>query len=63
MDLNLINTGRMPMIEPQKKKEIRNQIEYIREFLEDHQENWYMYETLRDELRQLEIMLEREKVI
>lgn len=25
------------MIEPQKKKEIRNQIEYIREFLEDHQ--------------------------
>ena len=51
------------MIEPQKKKEIRNQIEYIREFLEDHQENWYMYETLRDKLRQLEITLEREKVI
>lgn len=51
------------MIEQQKKKEIRNQIERIREFLEANQENWYMYETLRDELRQLEIMLELEKVI
>ena len=50
-------------IEPLNKKEIRNQFEYIREFLEEHQENWYVYETLRDELRQLEIMLEREKVI
>lgn len=51
------------MIEPQKKKEIRNQIEYIREFLEDHQENWYVYETLQAKLRQLEIMLEQEQVI
>lgn len=50
-------------IEPLNKKEIRNQLEYIREFLEEHQENWYVYETLRDELRQLEIMLEREQVI
>lgn len=50
------------MIEPQKK-EIRNQIEHITEFLEANQENWYMYETLRDELRKLEIMLEQEKVI
>lgn len=51
------------MIEPLTKKEIRNQIEYISEFLEEHQENWYVYETLRDELRQLKIMLEREQVI
>lgn len=52
------------MIETQKKKkEIRNQIEHIREFLEANQENWCMYETLRDELRRLEIMLELEKVI
>lgn len=51
------------VIEPQKKKEIRNQIECIREFLEDHQENWYVYETLQDKLRQLEIMLEQEQVI
>lgn len=50
-------------IEAQNKKEIRNQLEYIKEFLEDHQENWYVYETLRDELRQLEIMLKREQVI
>lgn len=51
------------MIEPLNKKEIRNQLENIKEFLEEHQENWYVYETLRDELRQLEIMLEREQVI
>ncbi|GEM_PF-5742868 len=51
------------MIEALNKKEIRNQLEYIRDFLEEHQENWYVYETLRDELRQLEIMLEREQVI
>ena len=51
------------MIELQKKKEIRNQIEYIIESLEDYRENWYMYETLRDELRLLEIMLERSQVI
>ena len=55
------------MIEPQKKKEIRNQIEYIQECiqesLEEHQEDWYVYFNLRDELRQLEIMLEREQVI
>lgn len=53
----------MLMIEPQKKKEIRDRIECIREFLEEHQEYWYVYETLRDGLRELEIMLERERVI
>ena len=51
------------MIEPQKKKEIRDQIEHIRDFLEEHQEDWYVYETLLDELRQLEIILEQEGVI
>lgn len=55
------------MIETQKKKEIHNQIEYIQKFiqeqLEEHQEDWYVYLTLRDELRQLEIMLEQEQVI
>lgn len=51
------------MIEPLNKKEIRDQIECIREFLEKHQEDWYVYVTLRDELRQLEIILEREQVI
>ena len=45
------------------KKAIRNQIEHIRAFLEDHQEDWYVYSTLMDELRQLEIMLEQEQVI
>lgn len=51
------------MIEPRKKKEIRNQIERIKEFLEDHQEDWYVYETLRTEIRRLEILLEQEQVI
>lgn len=50
------------MIEPQKKKEIRDQIERIREFLKDHQENWHVYETLQAELRKLEIMLKQEQV-
>ena len=51
------------MIEEQTKKEIRDQIKYIHNFLEDHQEDWYVYSTLRDELRQLEILLERNNLI
>lgn len=58
-----MNTKRGRMIEPLVKAEIRNQIEYMRKFLEEHQEDWYVYSTLRDELRQLEIILEREQVI
>lgn len=52
-----------PMIEHLTKKEIRNQIEYIKEFLEENNEDWYVYSTLRDEIRQLEIILEREGII
>lgn len=52
-----------PMIEPLTKKEIHDQIEYIKEFLEENNEDWYVYSTLRDEIRQLEIILEREGII
>lgn len=52
-----------PMIEPLTKKEIRGQIEYIKEFLEENNEDWYVYSALRDEIRQLEIILEREGII
>lgn len=51
------------MVEELNKKEIRDQIEYIRNFLEEHQEDWYVYSTLMDELHQLEIMLKREHII
>lgn len=52
-----------PMIEPINQKEIRNQIEYIKEFLEEHREDWYVYSTLMDKVKKLEIMLEREGII
>lgn len=51
------------MVEELNKKEIRDQIEYIRNFLEEHQEDWYVYSTLRDELHQLEIIFKREHII
>lgn len=51
------------MIEPLSKKEIREQISYIRKILDEHQEDWYLYESLNDGITQLEILLERYEVI
>jgi len=51
------------MTEPLNQKEIREQIEYIRKILDEHQENWFLYSSLTDEIVHLEIMLKRYGVI
>ena len=51
------------MIAPFNKKEIREQIEYIHEILDEHQEDWFLYSSLNDELIQLELILKRCEVI
>ena len=46
------------------KKEIREQLNYIVDFVErEAQDDWYIYQSLRDELKQLEILLKRNEVI
>ena len=62
IDIDLIHKEN-PMIEPISKKEIRSQIEYIKEFLEEHREDWYVYSTLMNKVKKLEIMLELEGII
>ena len=52
------------ILEPLNKKEIKEQLEFINRFLEtEAQGDWYIYSTLRDELKQLEILLKRYEVI
>lgn len=46
------------------KKEIREQLEDIKNFLEnDAQDDWYIYSNLRDKIEQLEILLKLNDVI
>lgn len=45
-------------------KEIKTQLEEIMKFVEnDVQDDWYIYSTLRDKLKRLEILLRQNEVI
>lgn len=58
----------MPLFEL-NKKEIRGQLEDIKEIVENDvhpavsPDNWYIYSNLHDEIEQLEIILRRNNVI
>lgn len=52
------------MLQALNKKEIKEQLEAIINFVEtDVQDDWYIFNTLRDELQQLKIILEQNDVI
>jgi hypothetical protein len=56
-------------MEALNKKEIREQIEAIKNIVENDvhpavsPDNWYIYSNLHDEIEQLEILLKRNNVI
>lgn len=53
------------MLQALNKKEIKEQLEAIINFVETDVKNddWYIYNTLRDELQQLKIILKLNDVI